>query len=82
MREVLDELVTQWREGKSTALGTVVSTYRSAPRPAGAAMLVTSDERAVGSVSGGCVEGAVFELGQQVLADDTPVLQRYGVSDD
>jgi xanthine dehydrogenase accessory factor len=45
-------------------------------------MLVTSDERAVGSVSGGCVEGAVFELGQQVLADDTPILQRYGVSDD
>ncbi len=41
-----------------------------------------SHERAVGSVSGGCVEGAVFELGQQGLADDTPVLQRYGVSDD
>ncbi|MGH4026688.1 MAG: XdhC family protein [Pseudonocardiaceae bacterium] len=82
MREVLDELVAQWREGKATAVGTVVSTYRSAPRPAGAAMLVTSDERAVGSVSGGCVEGAVYELGQQVLADDTPVLQRYGVSDD
>jgi xanthine dehydrogenase accessory factor len=82
VREVLDELLAQWREGKSTALGTVVSTYRSAPRPAGAAMLVTSDERAVGSVSGGCVEGAVFELGQQVLADNTPVLQRYGVSDD
>jgi xanthine dehydrogenase accessory factor len=82
VREVLDELVAQWRQGKSTAVGTVVSTYRSAPRPAGASMLVTSDERAVGSVSGGCVEGAVFELGQQVLAEDTPVLQRYGVSDD
>ncbi|MGQ0716044.1 MAG: XdhC family protein [Pseudonocardiales bacterium] len=82
MREVLDELVAEWRQGKSTAVGTVVSTYRSAPRPAGAAMLVTADERAVGSVSGGCVEGAVFELGQQVLADDTPILQRYGVSDD
>ena len=82
MREVLDELVTEWKQGRSTAVGTVVSTYRSAPRPAGASMLVTSDERAVGSVSGGCVEGAVFELGQQVLAEDTPVLQRYGVSDD
>ena len=82
MREVLDELVAQWRQGKPTAVGTVVSTYRSAPRPAGASMLVTSDERAVGSVSGGCVEGAVFELGQQVLAERTPVLERYGVSDD
>jgi xanthine dehydrogenase accessory factor len=82
VREVLEELVAQWRQGKPTAVGTVVSTYRSAPRPAGASMLVTSDERVVGSVSGGCVEGAVFELGQQVLAEHTPVLQRYGVSDD
>lgn len=82
MREVLDELVAAWRDGKPTAVGTVVSTFRSAPRPAGAAMLVTDDERAVGSVSGGCVEGAVYELGQQVLSDRTPVLQRYGVSDD
>src|ERR687893_1259007 len=82
VREVLDELVAEWREGKSTAVGTVVSTYRSAPRPAGAAMLVTSDERAVGSVSGGCVEGAVFELGRQVIADGGAVLARYGVSDD
>ncbi|MQA15358.1 MAG: XshC-Cox1 family protein [Pseudonocardiaceae bacterium] len=82
MREVFEELVTAWREGKSTAVGTVVSTFRSAPRPAGAAMLVTDDERAVGSVSGGCVEGAVYELGQQVLSDGSPMLQRYGVSDD
>ena len=82
MREVLDELVAQWREGKPTAVGTVVSTYRSAPRPAGASMLVTSDERAVGSVSGGCVEGAVYELAQQVITDGNPIAQRYGVSDD
>ncbi len=82
MREVLGELLAAWRAGEPTAVGTVVSTFRSAPRPAGASMLVTSDERAVGSVSGGCVEGAVYELGQQVLAGDGPVLQRYGVSDD
>ena len=82
MREVLGELMAAWRAGEPTAVGTVVSTFRSAPRPAGASMLVTSDERAVGSVSGGCVEGAVYELGQQVLAGDGPVLQRYGVSDD
>ncbi|MGI9063402.1 MAG: XdhC family protein [Pseudonocardiaceae bacterium] len=82
MREVLGELVAQWRSGVPTAMGTVVSTFRSAPRPAGASMLVTSDERAVGSVSGGCVEGAVFELGRQVIADGDVVLARYGVSDD
>src|SRR5262245_22762449 len=45
-------------------------------------MLVGPDGEAVGSVSGGCVEGAVYELAEQVLADRTPVLQRYGVSDD
>src|SRR3712207_8655532 len=45
-------------------------------------MLVGPAGEAVGSVSGGCVEGAVYELGQQVLADGRPVLQRYGVSDD
>ncbi|MDQ3989129.1 MAG: XdhC family protein [Actinomycetota bacterium] len=82
MREVLGELMAAWWAGEPTAVGTVVSTFRSAPRPAGASMLVTVDGRAVGSVSGGCVEGAVYELGQQVLAGDGPVLQRYGVSDD
>ena len=45
-------------------------------------MLVGPDKSAVGSVSGGCVEGAVYELAQQVVADGRPVLQRYGVSDD
>lgn len=82
MREVLDRLLPWWREGHPVALGTVVATWRSAPRPAGAAMLVSGDGEAVGSVSGGCVEGAVYELGQQVIADGIPVLQRYGVSDE
>ena len=82
MREVLEELLGWWREGKPTALATVVGTWRSAPRQAGAAMLVGPDGEAVGSVSGGCVEGAVYELGQEVVASSTPALQRYGVSDD
>ena len=73
MREVLDELVRWWRAGEPVGMGTVVATWRSAPRPPGAAMLVGPDGSAVGSVSGGCVEGAVYELGQQVLADDQPV---------
>ena len=82
MREVLDELVAEWRQGKSTALGTVVSTYRSAPRPAGASMLVTSDERAVGSVSGGCVEGAVVTEALQVLESGERKIVTFGYSDD
>ena len=82
MREVLSELVAWWRRGESVALGTVVATFRSAPRPPGASMLVGPDGEAVGSVSGGCVEGAVYELGRSVLDSGRPVLERYGVSDD
>jgi len=82
MREVLPELMAWWRDGKTIGVGTVVGTWRSAPRPAGASMLVGPDRSAVGSVSGGCVEGAVYELAEQVVADGQPVLQRYGVSDE
>jgi xanthine dehydrogenase accessory factor len=82
VREVLPELLGWWREGRPVGMGTVVATWRSAPRPAGASMLVGPDGQAVGSVSGGCVEGAVYELAQQVVGDSHPVLQRYGVSDD
>ena len=82
MREVLDRLLRWWEAGDEVAMGTVVGTWKSAPRPAGAAMLVGSDGEAVGSVSGGCVEGAVYELGQDVIGSGRPVLQRYGVSDD
>lgn len=82
MREVLEQLLAWWETGESVAMGTVVGTWQSAPRPPGAAMLVGTDGEAVGSVSGGCVEGAVYELGQEVIASGRPVLQRYGVSDD
>jgi xanthine dehydrogenase accessory factor len=82
VRDVLPKLLPWWRDGVSTGVGTVVATFRSAPRPAGASMLVGPGGEAVGSVSGGCVEGAVYELAQQVLDDRHPVLQRYGVSDE
>jgi xanthine dehydrogenase accessory factor len=82
MREVLTETVHWWRAGKPVALATVVGTWKSSPRQPGAAMLLGGDGAVVGSVSGGCVEGAVYELAQQVVADGVPVLTRYGVSDD
>lgn len=82
MREVLDELVEGWHGGGTIGLATVVGTIRSAPRPAGAAMLLHPDGTVSGSVSGGCVEGAVYELAEQVVASGSPVLQRYGFSDD
>ncbi len=82
MREVLTELMRWFEAGETIGMGTVVATFQSAPRPPGASMLVGPDGSAVGSVSGGCVEGAVYELSTQVAQDGTPVLQRYGVSDD
>ncbi len=82
MRDVMTELLEWWRAGETVGVGTVVATFQSAPRPAGASMLVGPDETAVGSVSGGCVEGAVYDLAQSVVASGEPVLERYGVSDD
>jgi xanthine dehydrogenase accessory factor len=82
VREVMDELMAWWRAGESVGVGTVVATWRSAPRPAGASMLVGPGGEAVGSVSGGCVEGALYELNQEVRESGRPSLQRYGVSDD
>ncbi|SDD26869.1 XdhC family protein [Actinokineospora iranica] len=82
MRDVLDELSRRCAAGEPVAVGTVVATFSSAPRAAGAAMLVAADGTVTGSVSGGCVEGAVYELGREVLASGRPVLQRYGVTDD
>ena len=82
MREVLPQLLAWWEAGETVGMGTVVATFRSAPRPPGASMLVGPDASAVGSVSGGCVEGAVYDLAQEVVGSGAPVLHRYGVSDD
>ncbi|MBB2912841.1 xanthine dehydrogenase accessory factor [Streptosporangium becharense] len=81
MRDVLSQIMRWWEAGETFGLATVVGTFRSAPRPPGASMAVLGEE-AEGSVSGGCVEGAVYELAREVVASGTPVLQRYGVSDD
>ncbi|HTY30008.1 XdhC family protein [Mycobacterium sp.] len=81
MRDVLAELVSIWRAGDTAGLGTVVRTFRSAPRPPGASMVVAPDGSVAGSVSGGCVEGAVYDAATEVAQTGTPRLERYGVSD-
>lgn len=81
MRDVLDDLLRWWESGESVGVGTVVGTFKSAPRPAGAAMLVGPEGTAVGSVSGGCVEGAVYESATEIRDGGDPVLTRFGVSD-
>ena len=82
MREVLDELLTIWRAGGTAGVATVVRTLRSAPRQAGASMVVGPDGRVAGSVSGGCVEAAVYDLANEVAQSGRPELQHFGVSDD
>lgn len=82
MRDVLDTLERWTSEGKKVAIATVVRTERSAPRDPGAVMALSEDGEVVGSVSGGCVEPAVYEEAVQVLQGGGPKLLTYGISDD
>ncbi|MEU4388939.1 XdhC family protein [Promicromonospora sp. NPDC023805] len=82
MRDLLPQLLDWWRADERVAVATVVRTFRSAPREPGAAMAVGPGGEVIGSVSGGCVEGAVYDLCQEVAETGRPVLARYGVSDD
>jgi xanthine/CO dehydrogenase XdhC/CoxF family maturation factor len=82
MREIL-EGVDLWRsEGKAVALATVVQVWGSAPRPPGSKMAVSSAGEMIGSVSGGCVEGAVYQEAREVLRSGEPRLLTFGVTDD
>lgn len=85
MLDIADELHRWCRQGRPFAVATVVAVGGSAPRQPGAALAVDSDGTAIGSVSGGCVEGAVYELCKEALESGDsaePVLQRFGYSDD
>jgi xanthine dehydrogenase accessory factor len=87
VRDILDTIAKWWADDETFGLATIVSTFRSAPRDPGAALAVAlvterGGGEVIGSVSGGCVEGAVYELTTEVTETGRPVLQRYGVSDD
>jgi xanthine dehydrogenase accessory factor len=83
MKEVLSD-IDRWRAEGNTpiALATVIETWGSAPRKVGAKMAVRPDGAMVGSVSGGCVEGAVVEAATETLADGRPQLLEFGVADE
>lgn len=82
MQEIISD-VEQWRErGDQVALATVTWTSGSTPRAIGAKMAVNSRGEFVGSVSGGCVEGAVIDEARQVIKTGKPKLVNYGISDD
>src|SRR3989442_15569533 len=82
MREVLQELNEWTRDGEEIAIATVIETWGSSPRPLGSKMLVTSSGKMAGSVSNGCIEGAVFDEGQKVLKSGTPKIAAFGVADE
>jgi xanthine/CO dehydrogenase XdhC/CoxF family maturation factor len=80
--EILEQAASWRHAGKGVALATVVKTWGSSPRPAGAKLAVADDGAFVGSVSGGCVEGAVIEEAQAAIRDGQPRLLDFGVSDE
>ncbi|MEQ6027503.1 XdhC/CoxI family protein [Streptomyces salinarius] len=82
MLDIAEELHRWVEQGRDFAVATVVAVGGSAPRPTGAALAVDADGTVVGSVSGGCVEGAVYELCRQALQDGDTVVERFGYSDE
>jgi xanthine/CO dehydrogenase XdhC/CoxF family maturation factor len=73
----------QWRSaGRQVALATVIGTWGSAPRPVGSHLVIDADGRFLGSVSGGCVEGAVVEEATEVIAAGAPRTLEFGVADE
>ena len=82
MRDVMEDL-QRWRsEGQEVALATLIKVSGSAPRPLGSKLAISSGGSMTGSVSGGCVEGAVFEEAQEVLANGKPKRLLYGITDE
>ena len=82
MIELLDEIRKQSNANTKFAFSTVVKTWNSAPRPAGSSMMVSQSGEVVGSISGGCVEGAVYEVAQACLLSGESSYNVFGVSDD
>ncbi len=82
MREIIHEIARWSDDGEPVAVATVVQTWGSAPRTIGAKMALTPAHHIAGSVSGGCVEGAVFEAGVETLESGQSQLLHFGVADE
>ncbi len=85
MSETSDILATAaaWREaGEEVAIATVTQTWGSSPRPAGSQLAVTRSGRMAGSVSGGCIEGAVADAAMTTLDSGVPALLDFGITDE
>src|SRR5512147_3277361 len=80
--DIFGEAARWRRDGRGVALATVVSTWGSSPRPVGSQLAVDDEGRFIGSVSGGCIEGAIVEEALGVLADGRPKLLTFGITDE
>jgi xanthine dehydrogenase accessory factor len=80
--EILQTAVKWHEQGGQVAIATVVETWGSAPRPVGSQLVVGSDGRFVGSVSGGCIEADIVTEALDVIANGQPKLREFGVSDE
>ena len=82
-REDILSTAARWRDqGKEVALATVIATWGSSPRPVGSQLVTDSEGRFEGSVSGGCIEGAVIEEARKVMQSGKPGVLQFGVSDE
>jgi xanthine dehydrogenase accessory factor len=79
--DVLKDIADWTARGDQVAVATVVAVHRSAPMPPGTKMAVNENGAVVGAVSGGCVEGAVIEVAEEVLKDGEPQLLHFGIAD-
>ena len=82
MKDVINDVDRWVADGAQVALATVVDTRRSAPRPPGSKMAINDRGEVSGMVSGGCVEGAVIEIADKVIADGEPQLLTFGIADE
>ena len=82
MKDILEQVDAWTARGDKVAIAMVTGVKRSAPRPPGAKMAISSSGEVAGAVSGGCVEGAVVEVAEQVLNGAEPQLLHFGIADE
>jgi xanthine/CO dehydrogenase XdhC/CoxF family maturation factor len=81
-QDVIDQVLAWRGEGRKVALATVIATWGSSPRPVGSQLAVDDSGRMVGSVSGGCIEGAVVKEAQEIMAGAKPRLLDFGITNE
>lgn len=81
-QDVIDQALAWHAEGRKVALATVIATWGSSPRPVGSQLAVDETGRMVGSVSGGCIEGAVVKEAQEIMAGAKPRLLDFGITNE